>query len=418
MSAMAGDVGLSIGFGTPWAAQIDFLLQKLNLPTERWNDIQRGAHDRAFIVAGAQKAELLDDLHQAVLDAAKGGSLEAFRRDFKAIVARHGWSGWTGEGSPDGIAWRTKVIYTTNMDTSYAAARYQQLTHPDSIKAMPFWRYVHSDSVMHPRPFHLAWNGLTLPYDHAFWQTHFAPNGWGCQCRIVGVTRREAAKAQYTEPPEDWNTIDPKTGAPVGIDKGWDYAPGASVTRTFQSLIDDKLIKLDAPIGARMWEEMKPVLMQERQAAWQAVFDTTRGSMKAIGVAAMVHTVEPQTVAALAAHGVVLENAAVFMTDEALMHALRDTKANRTASLPEDVWRDLPKLLETATPYFDTHETALIYAIDLGLRYGKVLVRVNYNDKGRVDGVRKRITANFVRTGGLVEQINLTTGTQYVELKK
>ncbi|WP_413879007.1 hypothetical protein [Candidatus Aalborgicola defluviihabitans] len=28
---------------------------KLNLPTERWDDIKAAAHDRAFIVAGAQR---------------------------------------------------------------------------------------------------------------------------------------------------------------------------------------------------------------------------------------------------------------------------------------------------------------------------------------------------------------------------
>ena len=28
-------------------------------PTERWDDIEREAHDRAFMVAGAQKADLL-----------------------------------------------------------------------------------------------------------------------------------------------------------------------------------------------------------------------------------------------------------------------------------------------------------------------------------------------------------------------
>ena len=30
------------------------------------------------------------------------------------------------------------------------------------------------------------------------------------------------------DPPQGWNAIDPKTGAPVGIDKGFDYAPGAT----------------------------------------------------------------------------------------------------------------------------------------------------------------------------------------------
>lgn len=233
-----------IGFGTPWQAQIDFLLAKLRLPTERWDDIQKSAHDRAFIVAGAAKADLLADLHQAVVDNASKGTA-AFAKDFKSIVAKHGWTGWTGEGTPEGEAWRARVIYQTNMSTSYAAARYQQLKSPAFLAGTPFWRYIHSDSVMHPRPHHLAWHGLTLPHDHPFWDTHFAPNGWGCQCRITGVSQQQgeaSARAGLGEPPQGWKTTDPKTGAPVGIDKGFDYAPGANTQTPLRQFVQDKLI--------------------------------------------------------------------------------------------------------------------------------------------------------------------------------
>jgi len=225
---------LNIGFGTPWQAQIEFLRQKLRLPTERWDDIQRAAHDRAFIVAGAAKADLLTDLQAAVVASATDGTgPQAFQRDFKAIVAKHGWTGWTGEGSKAGEAWRARVIFQTNMSTSYAAGRYRQMSEPGMLKVHPFWRYVHADSVAHPRAEHLAWHGLTLPAEHAFWKTHFAPNGWGCQCRITSVSRAEglrSAKAGLGDPPEGWDRIDPKTGAQVGIDKGFDYTPGRTWT--------------------------------------------------------------------------------------------------------------------------------------------------------------------------------------------
>ena len=45
---------MKFGFNTPFAEQLDFFRQKLNLPSERWDDIQKAAHDRAFIVAGAR----------------------------------------------------------------------------------------------------------------------------------------------------------------------------------------------------------------------------------------------------------------------------------------------------------------------------------------------------------------------------
>jgi hypothetical protein len=137
------------------------------------------------------------------------------------------------------------VIYQTNMATSYAAGRYKQLTEPSFLALNPYWRYIHSDSVMHPRPHHLAWHGLTLLAEHPFWRAHFPPNGWGCQCRVTAVTRREgeaSARAGLGVLPEDWKAVDRKTGAPVGIDKGFDYTPGASVDVPLRQMVQDKLI--------------------------------------------------------------------------------------------------------------------------------------------------------------------------------
>lgn len=239
------DAALKFGFGTPFQEQLDFLRAKLALPTQQWDDIQRAAHDRAFVVAGAAQAALLADLQNAVIKAAaEGKGLAEFRKDFKSIVQKHGWTGWTGEGTKAGEAWRTRVIYQTNMATSYAAGRYQQLTEPAFLKLHPYWRYIHREGAINPRPQHLAWHGLTLRHDHAFWATHFAPNGWGCGCRITPVTQsegRRSANAGLDEPPAGWDKPDPQTGAPVGIDKGFDYAPGQNSTAWAKQLMDPKI---------------------------------------------------------------------------------------------------------------------------------------------------------------------------------
>lgn len=278
MPEAAAAPDLAVGFGTPWQAQIDYLRQKLRLPTERWDDIQRSAHDRAFIVAGAAKADLLADLHGAVVRAAQdGGGLAAFRKDFMSIVRSHGWAGWTGDdrtsptdGGGAGVAWRTSIIYRTNMDTSYAAGRWRQLTEPETLRALPYWRYIHSDSVLHPRPMHLAWHGLTLPAEHPFWRTHFAPNGWGCQCRITAVSRREgeaSARAGLGEPPAGWDTIDPKTGAPVGIDKGFDYAPGAATDVPLRQFVQDKLITYPPAISSALSRDVNQYIRSTESPA-------------------------------------------------------------------------------------------------------------------------------------------------------
>lgn len=235
MSAQPSSI--SGAFNRPFAEQVAFFRNKLGnlVPTARWDDLKRSGHDTGFMVAGAAKADLLADLAVAVDRAVtEGKSIEAFRKDFRAIVQQRGWHGWTGEGSAKMEAWRTRIIYTTNANTAYAAGRYAQL------QAFGFWIYRHSDAVNHPRPQHVSWNGLTLPKDHPFWQSHYPPNGWLCHCYVVGTRSAQGAKRLGGNPdkslPDGWDAIDPKTGAPAGIDKGWDYAPGASVAHTVQAM--------------------------------------------------------------------------------------------------------------------------------------------------------------------------------------
>jgi len=209
---------------------------KNRVPTGKWDDITGTAHDRAFMVAGAVKAELLSDLATAVDKAiAEGTSLEEFRRDFRAIVQANGWHGWTGEGTKAGEAWRTKVIYRTNCSVSYASGRWAQLIEA----GFPYLVYRHGNAL-EPRLQHLGWDGLILPPDHPFWIQHAPPNGWGCTCYVVGAFTMAAAIALGGKPglklPDNWDAINPKTGAPVGIDKGWGHAPGMGISDLVNSL--------------------------------------------------------------------------------------------------------------------------------------------------------------------------------------
>jgi hypothetical protein len=115
----------------------------------------------------------------------------------------------------------------------------------------------------------VAWHGLTLPADHPFWKTHFAPNGYGCRCRITSVTRREgeaSARAGLGEPPEGWDKINPSTGEQVGIGKGFGYTPGASARSPLQDFIDAKLLKLTPELSQALLLEVDGVLAKSVRA--------------------------------------------------------------------------------------------------------------------------------------------------------
>lgn len=238
--------------GRPFAEQVAAFRLRLGdlRPTSAWTDLAGQDHDRAFMVAGAVKADLLADLAAAVDKAiTEGTTLETFRKDFREIVTRRGWHGWTGEGTKGGEAWRTRVIYRTNMATTYAAGRHAQLTQG----GFAFWVYRHGGSA-EPRLDHLSWDGVALPPDHPFWATHYPPNGWGCSCRVFGARTAAGVRRVGGDPakvlPDGWQRISPRTGTPVGIDKGWNHAPGRTVAEDILALVGRKAEALPPPLAA------------------------------------------------------------------------------------------------------------------------------------------------------------------------
>jgi hypothetical protein len=244
-------MGIDAVFRKPFAEQTAFFRGKLGnlIPTESWLDVQKSAHDTGFMVAGAAKADLLADLARAVDGAiADGQSIGWFRAHFDEIAEKHGW-GHKGEYN-----WRTRTIYRTNMASSYAAGRLVQLKSGN----FTHWMYRHSDSVARPRPLHVSWDGLALPADDAWWQTHYPPNGWGCQCYVIGVTRKTAERlgGRVEDAPDDGLAPD---GRPNGIDKGWDYMPGASVTGDVKRQLKEKLPGLPQAIARDLKNDLDAV---------------------------------------------------------------------------------------------------------------------------------------------------------------
>ncbi|WP_236200254.1 PBECR2 nuclease fold domain-containing protein [Pseudomonas pseudonitroreducens] len=215
-----------------FAEQNQFFRRKLNLPTNAWTDIYTREYDYAFVVAGANRDDLVQDFRQAVEKAIVDGViLEDFRKDFDRIVAKYGWSYRGGRN------WRSRVIYETNMRSSYMAGRYEQLMAVREDR--PYWQYLHSDAVEHPRPEHEAWDGMILRWDDPWWQYHFPINAWGCQCSVRALSDDDLArmgkKGPDEAPPIVWQTRTigqnspdgPRVvEVPEGIDPGFEYMPG------------------------------------------------------------------------------------------------------------------------------------------------------------------------------------------------
>lgn len=404
-----------IGFGAlPFREQIEFFRRKLDLPTNSWTDIWNEAHDFAFVVAGANRTDLVQDFMLAIDKAiADGTTLQQFRKDFDAIVAKYGWS-YNGSRN-----WRSQVIYDTNLRTSYAAGRYAQLQAVK--KTMPYWQYVHNDSVIHPRPLHKHWGDikLTLSADDPWWDTHFPPNGWGCRCSVRALDAHDLAKMGKSgpdqAPPVDMRTVtvgvrgpNPRTvEVPAGIDPGFGYAPGKSVFERMLQLALDKTATLPAEAAALSADEFLSLpgsleSLERGFAEFLATIDQRATTNATYAVGALTSKI----VSELEKLGIDPVTAEIVARDVELVHALRILKAGaQTASgLPKAITVDelaqLPMVIgNPQAVLFDAHDNTLLYIFGADRREaGKIAVRVNMRLKTS-DG---KITTNSFRTASLI----------------
>jgi uncharacterized protein with gpF-like domain len=281
-------MGFHGSFNVAFREMSDYFAGKvLKLPSESYRDIQRSAHAKAFVIAGVTKAEMLEDVFlniQRNID--NGYGYDRFRRDFRKAMVRRGWlpedkSGITPplvnkdeiiKKLQDGsmkltnlpksyqkyLGWRTSLIYRTNMHTAYMAGRWEQIQN--TKEGLPYLRYAHAYYGVpeNPREEHEAWDGKILPVDDVWWEAHYPPNGWNCNCGVVQISAEEAGKSlgvNLDNPSQNlreiWNeqrrigggaSNDPKKS---GVGKGWNYNVGMndatgekSVLEHLQRMID------------------------------------------------------------------------------------------------------------------------------------------------------------------------------------
>jgi len=221
----------------PPAEAIAFFESKGYHITFDWYEMWQEAHDRAFTVAKAMRQDILEDIRAEVNKAiSEGTTLSEFRANLEPTLQRKGWWGRKVIGDREvqlGSPYRLRTIFQTNVNVAYQAGRYKQMTDPDVLSARPYFMY---DAVndSRTRPQHLGWDGLVLPADDPFWDTHYPPNGWGCRCSVVSVSPEEMEAEDLTVSSrpgkETYEWVNPATGVvedvPEGIDPGWAYNPG------------------------------------------------------------------------------------------------------------------------------------------------------------------------------------------------
>ncbi|WP_439235155.1 phage head morphogenesis protein [Lonepinella koalarum] len=400
--------------------QAKFFEKKLNLKTDSYLDVLGEEHDYFFMVAGANRNEVLIAFRQAV-DAAieNGETLEQFRSRFDEIVASTGWD-YNG-----GRNWRSRIIYDTNVYGSYNRGRLMQ--HLELAEAMPYWEYQHNE-CLHPRPEHEDWDGLVLRYDDPWWQYHYPIKAYGCHCTVVAHDEDDLqtyGKRLQTAPPVEMETkiVGTRSGNPrqvtkaKGTDVGfepWDFGKiKAGRVENVDQLLFNKIINAEPRFASLLMDDLlqRPKMLAMLNGVMKSMVDqvavekVARGQMKNVGV------IPTKVIDKLTTLEKAPQSAVIAVRDEDILHALRDSKQAKEINLPVEFWQDLPEKLRKpkaillqpkASKNGSADKDSLLFVYDTDK--GKVAVIMDYETKlkDQLTGKKFKAKVNMVRTASVI----------------
>ncbi|MDR1286785.1 MAG: phage head morphogenesis protein [Treponema sp.] len=204
-----------------------YIKNKKLSPAFSYKDVWNEEHATMFTVAKAMQIDVLSDIKSAAEAAVENGeTLESFRKNLKPVLQEKGW--WGKKEMADPLTGKTvnarlgsdrrlKTIYDTNTRSAYQEGRWER---SQASTSHPYLMYRVGNS-RHHRQDHLAWDGLVLPKDDPWWNSHYPPNGWGCKCRVMAVSeerKQRLEKSGVAVPPsadgEQGYTVPVRTQAP------------------------------------------------------------------------------------------------------------------------------------------------------------------------------------------------------------
>ena len=256
------DVPTGDAFDVSPERAISYFRAKGLRPTFHYADMLGEAHDHAFTVAKMMDVDMLAQVRASLDDAlANGTSFGEWKKGIEPILRAGGWWGQkemidplTGQtvtaqlGSP----WRLETIFRTNMQTAYAAGQWAEIESQAEIAQ--FLMYDAIDDLR-TRPLHKAWDQTVLPWNHKWWETHYAPLGFNCRCGVIQLSQDELAGMGLSvsgEPPADgtYKWRNPRTdvveNVPLGVDPGFDHNSGKYLLTDMRNLLDEKIAVLPA----------------------------------------------------------------------------------------------------------------------------------------------------------------------------
>jgi SPP1 gp7 family putative phage head morphogenesis protein len=412
--------------GKPFSEAINFLKNKLNIPTEHWDDMMGEIHAKGFTVAGATKIAMVEDFHQSLNDMlANGKTIADFRKDFDSIVEKYGWS-YIGKRG-----WRTSTIYDNNMRNARMAGKWAQYQRVKKLR--PYLQYkTAGDSRVRPK--HEKWHNWVIHIDDIWWDTHYPPNDFGCRCGARSLSERQVKKMGLKvikSPPIKWQErYNIKTGeiyqkTPEGIGTGWDYNVGKAWLAPDTHFGEQILIIKTPGIRTDALNRAAKEFTVHSDGAFKTFMQTQidQRNNKEIRPTNIIKTagfISGDVINKLASKDILPLSATITISD-AERKIIRDssTTKNRIRNttgmsqvIPDEYALIIPEIIRSPNAVlWDTEKPGLIYAYKIkDNTYLKLVVDISKYRKINHNKVREKLTSNYLHSAEVLERSDLKVG--------
>lgn len=190
---------IDLRFDVPPSEAIDYFKRKKIIPKKEFEKLSGEAKSAAFTVSGIYKDDILRAFKDEIQTALETGATQkTIVKNFKNILA--------GAGHKELGDFHLETVARTNMMISYGVGRRRQMESVSDL--LPFWEYsaVNDDRT---RPTHRALDGVILPADSPFWDTHFPPWNFNCRCTIIA----------RLDMPDGYDLTKPNADTTIALDK-------------------------------------------------------------------------------------------------------------------------------------------------------------------------------------------------------
>lgn len=328
-------------------------------------------------------------------------SFAEFRRDVEGITS-HQCGAWL------------QTEYDTAVIRAHNAADWK--VYEANRDIMPNLRWLPTTAA-EPEAGHRAYwvARLNLPMGDPFWQHHHPGDHWNCKCSLEQnsdpVCRPSDIPADPPQPGLDNNPgkdghtfSDNHPYFPESCNKCPFYKPG--LKNTVQTLFKNQ------KKHCYQCDKINRIIERPGVKEAKALVDTATHGMKAKKSACTFYSFNDKEVKFLRRRGIELASTDIYLSDERILHALRDFKKNNGKSVTPDELKFFIENIASCSMYFDTEKANIVFSTNQNGNIQKFVVEPNY--KIKANGTKFK--ANAFITAGITQQYNLDED-KYIKIR-